>query len=257
LIARARGWIVAAAGLGALLAAAGCASTGPGAGESVLDMTWGWGWDRTAAGGPYADRTPVEREALLDYYRAHVRMTDGSGKALQPVDQVAFLPAPEPNAPTGDAVQPVEFVDTAGKPVRLQDYRGKRSLVLAFTRGFPGYICPLCTSYTAQLAHRYQEITAAGAEVLVVFPGAPDKVKEFVRAAREIVEQEGAGALPFPVLLDVGLKNVAVFGIQGDLARPSTYVIGRDGVVRYAFVGNQPHERPDVDTILAELKRAK
>jgi len=141
--------------------------------------------------------------------------------------------------------------------VRLEDYRGKASLVLVFTRGYPGYVFPLCASYTAQIAHRYREIKEAGAEVLVVFPGSPDRVDDFVRAAREILEQEGEGALPYPVLLDADLSHVSAFGILGDLAKPSTYVIDRSGAVRFAFVGDQPHERPDVATILAEVRRAE
>jgi peroxiredoxin len=250
------GGVLAAAALGAALAAAGCGSTGTGDGHTVLDMTWGWGWDLSSSGGPYADRTPVEREALLDYYRSHVKTVDAAGKPVKPIDQVEFLHDAKPNAPTGAPVDPLAFVDASGRRVSLADYRGKKSVVLVFTRGYPGYICPLCSSYTAQIAYRYRDIVAAGAEVLVVFPGSPDKVQDFIRAAKEIVDQEGAAALPFPVLLDVSLRNVAAFGIQGDLAKPSTYVIDREGVVRYAFVGDQPHERPDVATILRELQRA-
>lgn len=221
-------------------------------------MTWGWGWDASGSAGPYQDLTPAERERRLEYYRSRVRTEDAAGNPVKPVEQVAFLPEAEakPNAPTGAAAEPSSFVDSRGATVNLADFKGKKSLVLVFTRGFSGYICPLCASYTAQIAYRYKDIAAAGAEVLVVFPGSPDKVQDFIRAAKEIVEQEGAGALPFPVLLDVSLKNVKAFGIEGDLAKPSTYVIDRDGVVRYAFVGSQPHERPDVATILAELKRA-
>jgi peroxiredoxin len=89
-----------------------------------------------------------------------------------------------------------------------------------------------------------------------VFPGSPEKVQDFIRAAREVLEQEGPGALPFPVLLDVSLRNVDAFGIRGDLSKPATYVIDRAGTVRYAFVGDQPHERPDVETVLAEVRRA-
>lgn len=255
-----RGLLLAAAVAGAL-AGAGCSApgTGPAPGtKNVLDMTWGRDWDLAGAAGPYQDLTPAEREQRFEYYRSRVRTADAAGSPVRPVEQVAFLPEAEarPNAPTGAAADPASFVDTRGATVSLADFKGKKSLVLVFTRGFSGYLCPLCASYTAQIAHRYKDIAAAGAEVLVVFPGSPDKVADFVRAAREITEQEGPGALPFPVLLDVSLKNVKAFGIEGDLAKPSTYVIDRAGAVRYAFVGSQPHERPDVATILAELKRA-
>lgn len=242
----------------ASLAPAGCSAPGGGrasGGRSVLDITWGWGWDLSGSAGTYADASPAERERSLAYYREHVRTADDLGNPLPPVRQVAFVPEAKANAPTGQAVEPAAFVDSRGMPVRLEDFRGKRHLVLVFTRGYPGYICPLCTSYTAQIAYRYPDLAAAGAEVLLVFPGSPGKVQDFVRAAREVLEQEGPGALPFPVLLDMDLKGVAAFGIQGDLAKPSTYVIDRAGTVRYAFVGDQPHERPDVETILAELRR--
>ncbi|MCK6480644.1 MAG: peroxiredoxin family protein [Planctomycetaceae bacterium] len=237
---------------------AGCSAPGGGGSSStrsVLDLTWGWGWNAVGGTGPYADQTPAMRERHLAYYRERIRTEDRNGTPLAPVEQVQFLPGAESNAPTGQAVEPASFVDVEGRPVRLEDYRGKRNLVLVFTRGFPGYLCPLCTSYTAQIAHRYRDIAAAGGEVLLVFPGSPEKVGEFVKAARAILEESGPGALPFPVLLDVDLKRVDAFGIRGDLARPSTFIVDREGKVRYAFVGDQPHERPDLDTLLAELKR--
>lgn len=245
----------------AALLLGGCA--GGGGGKSVLDITWGRGWDAAGSTAYGEDDTfgkdpekDAKREKWFDYYRSHVKTEDAAGKPVKPVEQMAFLPEAKANKPVGGAAEPASFVDTSGKSVRLADFKGKKVLVLVFTRGYPGYLCPMCTSYTAQIAYRYPEIAAAGAEVLLVFPGSPEKVGDFVRAAREVLEQEGPGALPFPVLLDVGLKNVAAFGIQGDLSKPATYVIDRAGTVRYAFVGDQPHERPDVATVLAEVKRA-
>jgi peroxiredoxin len=247
----------AAAAAALAIAAAGCAAGGGGSGgKSVIDATWGWGWDLAGAPGPYARMSPAEREREFDYYRSKVKTVDAAGKPVPLVAQVEFLKDAKPNSAAAK-LPPAGFVDAEGRPVRLEDWKGKSSLVLVFTRGYPGYICPLCSSYTAQLAHRYAEIKAAGGEVLVVFPGAPDKVADFVKASREILEQEGPGSLPFPVLLDVDLSQVAAFGIQGDLAKPSTYVIDRAGAVRYAFVGSQPHERPDVATVLAEIRRAE
>lgn len=249
MVAGKAGWLVAA------LLLAGCASgrTGP---KSVLDLTWGPGWDSTGAPGPYADEPDEAKQKWLDYYRDRVRTQDPQGNPVKPVDQIAFLPDLPANKPVGAPADPAAFVDTRGSRVSLADYRGKKSVVLVFTRGYPGYLCPLCSSYTAQIAYRYPEIAAAGAEVLLVFPGSPEKVQDFIRAAKEILDQEGAAALPFPILLDVSLKNVDAFGIRGDLSKPATYVIDRAGTIRYAFVGDQPHERPDVATILSEVKRA-
>ncbi len=239
--------VTAMAAAAALLTA--CAS-GP---KSVLDITWGSGWSRGSA-DIYEDDDPM-REKHLQYYIDQVTTHDAAGMPLAPVDQVQFQEDLPSNAETGQSADEAAFFDAEGNRVSIEDYKGNKHLVLVFTRGYPGYVCPLCTSYTAQITHRYAELAAADAEVLLVFPGSPKKVNDFVRACREIVELEGEGALPFPVLLDANLKNVEMFGIQGDLARPSTYVIDKAGTVRYAFVGDQPHERPDVDTILRELQR--
>jgi len=236
---------------------AGCASGGSKR-KDVLDLTWGAGWDAPGSTVYGEDDGPAKEEkptGWADYYRARVKTEGPGGAPVKPVDQIAFLPDAKANKPVGGAADPASFVDTRGARVSLSDYKGKKTLVLVFTRGYPGYLCPMCTSYTAQIAYRYPEIAAAGAEVLLVFPGSPEKVQEFIKAARDILEQEGPGALPFPILLDVSLKNVEAFGIKGDLSKPATYVIDRAGTVQYAFVGDQPHERPDVATILAEVKR--
>jgi peroxiredoxin len=184
-----------------------------------------------------------------------VRTEDAAGNPVPAVAQVTFVADAKANAPTGQPVFPETFVDQSGRTVRLEDYRGKRNVLLVFTRGFPGYICPLCTTYTAQVVHEYAAIAATGTEVVLVFPGSPDKVDAFVGAAKEIVEMEGAAALPFPVVLDADLAHVDRFGIRGDLSKPATYIIDRAGTVRYAYVGAQAHDRPDMPTLLAELKR--
>lgn len=245
-------------GTGLLLAAlllSGCASGGKGT-KNVLDITWGPGWDQAGSSAYGSDEPDATKEDWSAYYRSRVKTADAQGRAVKPVDQMQFLPDAAANKPVGAPADPAAFVDTRGSRVSLADFKGKKTVVLVFSRGFPGYLCPMCTSYTAQLAYHYAEFTAAGAEVLLVFPGSPEKVQDFIKAAREILEQDGPGALPFPVLLDVSLKNVDAFGIRGDLSKPATYVIDRAGTVRYAFVGDQPHERPDVATVLAEVKRA-
>ena len=65
----------------------------------------------------------------------------------------------------------LRFVDTLGEEVRLDDYRDKKHLVLVFTRGFSGQLCPYCTAQTSRLISNYAEFEALGAEVLLVYPG--------------------------------------------------------------------------------------
>ena len=58
---------------------------------------------------------------------------------------------------------------------------------------------------------------------------------------------------PFPVLLDLELKGVTQLGIRQDLSKPATYIIDRQGHVRFAYVGADRADRPSVQAILSEL----
>lgn len=164
------------------------------------------------------------------------------------------------NQKTGSKLEskadPTTLVGRDGEDVPLSSYQGK-PLVLVFMRGFPGFICPYCTTYTAQIATRYAEIKAAGAEVVVVYPTKEEdaaKIEEFVRAANEILEEEGEGAIPFPVLLDPGTKVVRKYRLEWDLSRPSTFILDAKGTIRYAYVGKTSDDRPAVDRIVKEVE---
>src|SRR5438270_1065290 len=67
------------------------------------------------------------------------------------------------------------FRDSAGAAVDLKKYRGHKNVVLVFMRGFPGYICPGCSTQTSHLIRSYDEFAKRDAEVLVVFPGRKDR----------------------------------------------------------------------------------
>lgn len=163
------------------------------------------------------------------------------------------------NRDTGDELaggEEARFVAPDGTEHKLSEFRGK-PLVVVFTRGFAGYVCPFCTSYTAQIAERYDEIKALGAEVFLVYPATADdketKVR-FEKAVNELLAEDGEEGLPFPVFLDPGLQAVSKFNLNGDLSKPSTFVLDRKGVVTYAYVGTAPDERPSVDKIMKELR---
>lgn len=154
-----------------------------------------------------------------------------------------------------DGGEEARFVDPQGQERLLSSWRG-RPVVLVFTRGFAGYVCPWCTSYTAQIAQRYAEIQARGAEVLLVYPATADDKEtkdRFIKAVEELLAEEGAAGLPFPVFLDPGLAAVKRFNLSGELSKPSTFVLDANGVVTYAYVGSAPDERPSVERIVKEL----
>jgi hypothetical protein len=54
-----------------------------------------------------------------------------------------------------------------------------------------------------------------------------------------------------PVLLDVNLQLVRGLGIEDQLARPTTLIVGTDGRVAWAYVGRSMSDRPSLPQVLA------
>jgi len=67
----------------------------------------------------------------------------------------------------------------------------------------------------------------------------------------------------FPFLLDADravTKSYGVYHLLGldaiNIARPATFVIGRDGIIRYLYVGSSQVDRAPVEEVLDALRRA-
>ena len=72
-----------------------------------------------------------------------------------------------------------------------------------------------------------------------------------------------AHPVAFPFLLDedrATTKSYGVYHLLGldaiNIARPATFVIGRDGVIRYLYVGSTQLDRAPVEEVLDALTRA-
>ena len=142
------------------------------------------------------------------------------------------------------------FVDSKGQPVDLRAYRGKKNVVLVVMRGYPGYVCPNCTAQTSRLLGNYKEFVKRDTEVVVVFPGPTDHLQEFVTRSQT---EANIKAAPFPIVLDNDFKAVDRLGIRGDLAKPATFIVDKEGQVRFAYVGENSIDRPSLKAILNQL----
>jgi peroxiredoxin len=158
------------------------------------------------------------------------------------------------NATTNVTVEPaaldLSFVDRNGTRVDLKEFRGKKNVVLVVTRGYAGHFCPYCMSQTSRLISQYSEFAKRDAEVLLVFPGPKGHLEQFLSGAEENVNCDPT---PFPVLLDEDFAAVDKLGIRGDLAKPSTYILDKQGQVRFAYVGSTYSDRPSVKALLKQL----
>jgi peroxiredoxin len=142
----------------------------------------------------------------------------------------------------------------------------QRRVVLTFYRGA---WCPYCNLALRALQQHLEAITARGAQLVAVSPQVPDE-------SLSLTEKH---QLAFDVLSDVGSDVAKQYGIAFDLSDelgalydrlgfelhrvngghartlplPATYVIDRDGLIRWAFVDTDYAVRAEPDDILTAL----
>ena len=141
----------------------------------------------------------------------------------------------------GQAAPAFNSVDQDGKPVSLAEFKGK-PVVLYF---YPKDDTPGCTKEACSFRDGYAAIQATGAVILGVSADDTKSHKAFAAKYH----------LPFQLVADADKKIIDAYGVRMPIlgwAKRTTFIIGKDGVVRKVFEGVSPatHE-PEV---LAALK---
>jgi len=186
----------------------------------------------------------------------------------------------------GESARSFRLPSAQGGEIGLDDFKGKRAVVLWFTKGMA---CPFCRQQMSQLARAYPQIQERGGEVLEVTGSTPARAQFYARQFK----------LPFPYLCDPDYRVRGDWGLQkrahglGYYAKtlmtgmkmepppndfgnfkPSLgefptvladddmglFIVDRTGVVRYALIGSYfsqagPHAIPGPDEITRELER--
>lgn len=174
------------------------------------------------------------------------------------VADISFKDSLNSNASVEQSFADLKFTDTDGEPVQISEYIGKKNLVLVFTRGATGSICPYCSTQTSRLISNYDSINKRNAEVVVVYPLREEKDlpkwDEFLSVTRAKLASPET-PVPFPVLFDIKLDAVNQLGIQHRLAKPATYILDSQGQIRFAYVGANLADRPSIKAILEQLDK--
>lgn len=160
----------------------------------------------------------------------------------------------QPMAPAVGMKAP-EFAlkDATGVPASLSQERATGPVVVIVGRGWPGYQCPFCTRQFAEFRTHANELQAAGARVLWIYPGPEDEL------AKHAADFTGTEPLPsnFRVLIDPGYTFTKAYGLRWDApketAYPATFVIDREGTIRFAHVSLEHGGRTPVADVLQAL----
>ena len=134
--------------------------------------------------------------------------------------------------------------DQFGQDVTLSSYRGSKAVLLVF---FPYAFSGVCTGEMAGIRDRLAEFMTFDSEVLAISC-------DPVYSLRAFADADG---LNFPMLSDFwphGAVSTAygVFDERKGSPRRSSYVVGKDGTVRWALHNANPEGR-DLDEHLTQL----
>ena len=191
--------------------------------------------------------------------------------------EYSFAPTDDPRDSNAQDITAKQLLDLPltndhGQPVSLRDQLGKKHQVIVFTRGSlasvaywnkgktrPGLVnvCPYCSSQITGIARLIKDFEAQDTEVLIVFP--ITTMSEGADAAtmwRETEREARLGPAPvFPILLDLELKAVDALGIRSHLARPSSFILDKEGHLRFAYVGREGNaDRPSGTELLRQIR---
>jgi len=122
--------------------------------------------------------------------------------------------------------------DQAGQPVHLKALRPK-NVVLVF---YPGDNTPVCRAQLCEFRDRWQQAAMRNTLVFGVNPGNATSHEGF----------RSKNKLPFPLLVDSGQKIGSLYRAGGLIVKRTVYLIGPDGIIRYAQRG-----KPSVEDVLA------
>lgn len=156
--------------------------------------------------------------------------------------------------------------DAGGRPIDLQQMLKQGPVVLYFYRG---QWCPFCNKQLSQLQDSLQQLTAKGAQVVVVSPETQDNIDQTVaktKARFPIVHDQDFAIMKayrtaFTVQPDVvtkykgfGVDLLAANGADAAvLPVPATYIIGQDGKIKYAYFNADYRRRVSVKAVAAAL----
>jgi len=205
--------------------------------------------DFKAGKPPY--NAPAEIHPIMERATAELIASGAASKALKVGDKAPLFTLKDPD----------------GHPVSSADLLANGPLVLTFYRGV---WCPYCNMELQALQDFLPTLQDAGASLVAISP-------QIAANSRKSVRTNG---LEFPILSDTHNEVAHAFGLRFELPdylielyknlrndlptfnddpswtlpMPARYVIGQDGVIRYAEVNPDYTQRPEPEAMLDALR---
>jgi peroxiredoxin len=181
------------------------------------------------------------RQIMADRARAVLAAAEQGDKAR---DRVPSLSHPL----LGRPAPPFELKDSRGKTWKTQEAPTREPVILVF---YLGQTCMACVTHLVELDFAIPRFRDLGAQVLAISADSPESSRQRL---------DRFGDFQVPLLSDPDHATALAYGVwkplpgaEKDDGEPlhGTFIIDRDGLVRWAYVGDSPFR--DVEALRAEL----
>jgi len=152
----------------------------------------------------------------------------------------------------GQKAPDVTLVGADRKPVQLSDVIAGKPAVLVF---FPAAFSGVCTKEMCSFRDSAGKFNAVSSQVVGISVDAPFAQSAFAQANQ----------IEYPLLSDFTRRAVKAFGIEDPafaggalpgVAKRSVFVLDKNGVVRWKWIGESPSNEPNYDEVAAAAKQA-
>lgn len=166
----------------------------------------------------------------------------------------------------GDMAPDFSAKDQHGKTISLEQALQKGPVVMLFYRG---QWCPYCNKQMSRFSDSLSLLIAKGASVLAIAPETAENVKKTIEKTKStfsVLADQGLAIMKmYKVNFAVDEKTITKYkgygidfdnanGVNGaNLPVPATYIIGKDGKVKYVFFNTDYRNRASVMDVLNNL----
>lgn len=148
----------------------------------------------------------------------------------------------------GDKPADFTLIDTERKPRSLKEFQGKKTLLVFFPGAFTG----VCTKEMCTLRDAMAAFNSANAQVVGISVDSPFANKGFADLNK----------LNFPLLSDYKHEVITKYdiiqkdfaGLSGlSTAKRAVFALDKEGIVRYAWISDNPGVEPPYDDVKKAL----
>lgn len=138
--------------------------------------------------------------------------------------------------------------DQDGKDVKLSSFQGKKSVLIAF---YPKDFTGGCTTELKGFGADHETFLKSGVQILGISVDPVDSHKKFCDSLK----------LPFPLISDDGGKVSKLYGVlnvsdKGSMSGRSVFLVGKDGIVKYADAKYELKPADDHAALMKAVKEA-